>query len=131
MNVPHNPSSPRPCAGVQSRTRQRSWLWMPGQARHDGWRLAPLALLLLASCARQSAAGVAHAADTPGFLLGLWHGFIFPVAWVLSLFMPDVAIYAVPNDGGWYDFGYFVGIVFLGVGARKTKTVYVTRWVRR
>ena len=45
--------------------------------------------------------------------------------------MPDIAIYAVPNSGGWYDFGYFVGIVFLGVGARSTKTVYVTRRARR
>ncbi|MFL0414210.1 hypothetical protein [uncultured Sphingomonas sp.] len=89
------------------------------------------AILLLAACAKQVPSAVAHTPDTPGFLLGLWHGFIFPVAWVLSLFMPDVAIYAVPNNGGWYDFGYFVGIVFLGVGARSTRTVYVTRRVRR
>ena len=59
----------------------------------------------------------------PGFLLGLWHGFIFPVAWVVSLFVPKVAIYAVPNNGGWYDFGYFLGIVVFGVGARKSATV--------
>lgn len=96
-------------------------------------RLLPFLLLLpfvlLSACATQSAAGTAPAA--PGFLLGVWHGFIFPVAWVLSLFMPDVAIYAVPNNGGWYDFGYFIGIVFLGVGARGTRTVYRTRVVRR
>ncbi|QNE31766.1 hypothetical protein F1C10_07335 [Sphingomonas sp. NBWT7] len=91
---------------------------------------ATIALLLLAACASQTAAGVAHTPTTPGFLLGLWHGFIFPVAWVLSLFLPDVAIYAVPNTGGWYDFGYFIGIVFLGVGARKTRTVYATRRTR-
>ena len=69
-------------------------------------------------------------AGAPGFLLGVWHGFIFPVAWLLSLFMPDVAIYAVPNNGGWYDFGYFIGIVFLGVGARKSRVVYRSRIVR-
>lgn len=85
-------------------------------------------LLALAACAEQVKSAVAP--DAPGFLLGVWHGFIFPVAWVLSLFMPDVAIYAVPNDGGWYDFGYFVGIVFLGVGARSGRTVYRTRIVR-
>jgi hypothetical protein len=91
--------------------------------------LAPLgALAALAGCATQSAAAVAPAA--PGFLLGLWHGFIFPVAWALSLFMPDVAVYAVPNNGGWYDFGYFLGIVVFGVGARKSQTVYKTRVVR-
>ena len=60
-------------------------------------------------------------AAAPGFWLGVWHGFIFPVAVVVSLFMPDVALYAVPNNGGWYDFGFFVGIVFIGVGARSSK----------
>jgi hypothetical protein len=94
-----------------------------------GRAFAALALAAaLAACATQSAAAVAPAA--PGFLLGLWHGFIFPVAWVLSLFMPEVAVYAVPNDGGWYDFGYFLGIVVFGVGARKSHIVYRDRIVR-
>jgi hypothetical protein len=101
--------------------------------RRAAARLAPVALAtaccaLLTACATQSAEAVASAPGTPGFLLGLWHGFIFPVAWFLSLFMPDVAIYAVPNDGGWYDFGFFLGIVVFGVGARKTRTVTVVRW---
>ena len=87
------------------------------------------ASLPLAACAARQT-GEAVAADAPGFLLGLWHGFIFPVAWIVSLFFQDVAVYAVPNNGGWYDFGYFVGIVFFGVGARKTKVVYKTRRVR-
>jgi hypothetical protein len=43
------------------------------------------------------------------------------VTFIFSLFTDDVAIYAVPNNGTWYDFGYFVGIVFLGVGARSSK----------
>ena len=84
---------------------------------------------LLAACAQQASSAVTPAA--PGFLLGLWHGFIFPVAWVLSLFMPDVAVYAVPNNGGWYDFGFFIGVVFLGVGSHRGKTVYINRTVRR
>ena len=89
---------------------------------------ALLAALPLAACAAsQTAAAVAPSA--PGFLLGLWHGFIFPVAWVVSLFVPQVAVYAVPNNGGWYDFGYFLGIVVFGVGARKsvTKVIYRDR----
>jgi hypothetical protein len=81
------------------------------------------ALLSLTACAATQASD-AVAPQAPGFLLGLWHGFIFPVAWVVSLFMPKVAIYAVPNNGGWYDFGYFLGIVVFGVGARKTQVVY-------
>ncbi len=76
--------------------------------------------LALSACAATQQAAVVEAA-APGFWLGVWHGFIFPVAFVVALFMPDVAIYAVPNNGGWYDFGYFVGIVFLGVGARSSK----------
>ena len=74
-------------------------------------------LLLLAACARQTGEGVSHAPDTPGFLPGLWHGFIFPWAWIGSLFDPRIAVYAVPNNGGWYDFGYFLGITLLGGGS--------------
>ena len=81
--------------------------------------LAATALLLSACAATQQAAVVEAAA--PGFWLGVWHGFIFPVAFLVSLFMPEVALYAVPNNGGWYDFGFFVGIVFIGVGARSSK----------
>ena len=79
------------------------------------------ALTLTACAATQQADAVAPTA--PGFLLGLWHGFIFPVAWAVSLIVPKIAVYAVPNNGGWYDFGYFLGIVVFGVGARKTHVV--------
>ena len=80
-------------------------------------------LLALSACARQSANAVV--AGAPGFLHGLWDGFVFPFAWLVSLFVPEVAVYAVPNNGGWYDFGYFLGIVVFGVGARGgTRVVY-------
>ena len=81
--------------------------------------LAALALTLAACVAKQS--GSAVQATAPGFLEGVWHGFIFPIAWIISLFTDDISVYAVPNNGGWYDFGYFIGIVFLGVGARSSK----------
>ncbi len=77
------------------------------------------ALLILSGCAQQSAQ--ATQSDAPGFLQGLLHGFIFPFAWVLSLFMDNVAIYAVPNNGGWYDFGYFLGVCVLGVGSHGSR----------
>jgi len=90
-------------------------------------RLAPLGLVFaLTACAATQAAD-AVAPGAPGFLLGLWHGFIFPVAWFVSLFADSVALYAVPNNGGWYDFGYFLGIVVFGVGARKSVTRVVYR----
>ena len=85
--------------------------------------------LALTACAAQQSGGAVQPA-APGFLLGLWHGFIFPVAWLISLFADKVAVYAVPNNGGWYDFGYFLGIVVFGVGARKSQTVYRDRIVR-
>jgi len=83
-------------------------------------------VLALAACAATQQPD-AVAPTAPGFLLGLWHGFIFPVAWLVSLFAPKVAVYAVPNNGGWYDFGYFLGIVVFGVGARKSHIVYRDR----
>jgi hypothetical protein len=76
--------------------------------------------LLLGACAATQGSAVVEAA-APGFWLGLWHGFIFPVAFIASLFTDQISVYAVPNNGGWYNFGYFVGIVFLGVGARSSK----------
>jgi len=91
--------------------------------------LALASLLALAACTATQASD-AVAPQAPGFLLGLWHGLIFPLAWIASLFMPDIAVYAVPNNGGWYDFGYFLGIVVFGVGARKSHTVYRDRIVR-
>ena len=87
--------------------------------------MAAGALALSACAATQDSAAVAPSA--PGFWLGLWHGFIFPIAWIVSLFTDKVAIYAVPNNGGWYDFGYFLGIVVFGVGARKSRVIYRDR----
>jgi len=92
---------------------------------------AAIALLLLASACAATQGPAAVEPNAPGFLLGLWHGFIFPIAWIVSLFADNVAVYAVPNNGGWYDFGYFVGIVFIGVGARKGHVTYRARVVYR
>lgn len=75
------------------------------------------ATLLLSACAGQIEAGVSPAAEVPGFWWGLWHGFVFPFAWIGSLFDSDIAVYAVPNSGGWYDFGFFLGITVLGGGS--------------
>ena len=77
-----------------------------------GWRLtlilAALALALT-SCLATQAPG-ARVPSEPGFLFGLWHGFMAPLAFIFSLFTDAVRVYAVPNVGRWYDFGYLLGI---------------------
>jgi hypothetical protein len=118
-------------AGIQnlSLSRRESQNWTPAFAGVTKVGVVVAVVLTLTSCAHQVQTAVNPTA--PGFFYGLWHGFIFPVAWILSLFLPDVAVYAVPNDGGWYDFGYFLGIVVFGVGAnRGKKVVYRDRVIR-
>lgn len=83
-----------------------------------------LAACLLAACA----AGPNDLANTSnsegevaGFWLGLWHGFISPVTFIISLFNDKVGIYEVYNNGGWYNFGFLMGatIIFGGGGNRS------------
>ena len=73
----------------------------------------PCPTLCLAACAHQP---VVSTYDPPGFFYGLLHGFISPFALVGSLFN-DVRIYAFPNSGGWYDFGFLIGVASLFGGA--------------
>lgn len=48
---------------------------------------------------------------TYGFWGGAWHGTISPLAFIGELFSDDIAIYAINNNGRWYDFGYVIGLV--------------------
>lgn len=75
--------------------------------------------LLLAGCATQMAGTVKP--EAPGFFLGVLQGFIAPVTFVISLFKHDVAVYAVPNNGGWYNFGFVLGIGGFSAGASQAK----------
>ena len=48
--------------------------------------------------------------DTPyGFWGGLWHGVVSPISFIGSLLDDDIAMYAVNNNGGWYDLGFVLG----------------------
>ena len=44
-----------------------------------------------------------------GFWAGVWHGLIVPIAFIVSLFNPNVRIYEKNNRGRWYNFGFIVG----------------------
>jgi len=73
-----------------------------------------IALVAFTGCADQ-VSPIAAATMTPvGFWYGLWHGMLLPFAWLVSLFNSDVAIYAAYNNGGWYNFGFVIGVGALG-----------------
>jgi hypothetical protein len=84
--------------------------------------LSVLIIILIAGCA----AGPNSMVDTPredgktaGFLRGLWHGFIALFTFIISIFTDKVSVYEVHNTGGWYDFGFILGImIFFGGGGR-------------
>lgn len=77
-------------------------------------------LVLLSSCAHVTNIDSCVGDDTYGFLGGLWHGMITPFAFIGSLFSDDITIYAVNNNGGWYNFGYVLGVGGLfGGGSRR------------
>lgn len=89
--------------------------------------LAVALALLLAACAPgvnpEVGMPAAETGETAGFLLGLWHGFIAPVTFFISLFTGEVSVYEVHNSGNWYDFGFVVGagIIFQGSRFRRRK----------
>jgi hypothetical protein len=74
--------------------------------------LGVLTIVMLVGCAAGPNPVVDTAAadgDVAGFWLGLWHGLICPVTFVISLFSDGVHIYEVYNSGGWYNFGFLLG----------------------
>jgi hypothetical protein len=77
----------------------------------------PAALLLLSSCAAGPNTAAGTGEDPAGFWMGLWHGIIVPVTFVISLFTDTVSVYEVANNGNWYDFGFFLGVVIALGGA--------------
>ena len=70
-----------------------------------------VATLLLSSCAAGPNPGVGAGPDSAGFLMGLWHGLIAPVTFIISLFTDQVSVYEVANNGNWYDFGFILGVM--------------------
>lgn len=44
------------------------------------------------------------------FWWGMVHGAFIVPTFIVSLFQQHITIYQVANDGGWYNFGYLLGI---------------------
>jgi hypothetical protein len=79
-----------------------------------------LLILTLSSCAADHVDIAQCAQESPdGFWLGLWHGVIAPVTFIISLFSDSVEMYSINNNGGWYNFGFVLGAGILTVGSSK------------
>lgn len=77
-------------------------------------------VFLLTGCADVNPHAEACVTSDPyGFWSGLWHGLILPFSWIGSLFNSDIAIYACNNNGGWYDFGFVIGLGVFGGSSGK------------
>lgn len=75
-----------------------------------------------------SLAGPNPAVNTPneegrvaGFWLGVWHGSIAPLTFLVSLFNNKVHVFEVHNNGKWYLFGFLLGVTSVwGGGSRMS-----------
>jgi hypothetical protein len=94
-----------------------------------------LSVIVLLTMLTGCAPGPNTLADTPdqegdvaGFWLGLWHGIIAPVTFIISLFSDKVELYEVHNSGGWYNFGFLLGLIIIfggsGGGAARGRRRY-------
>jgi hypothetical protein len=77
--------------------------------------LISIFLLFLTAC---SAGHTQFTDQSPaGFWYGLWHGVISFITLVIHLFNDSVLVYETHNTGGWYDFGFLLGVAtFWGGG---------------
>lgn len=82
------------------------------------WLVLGMVIVVATSCTP----GGKEFVDQPaGFLMGLWHGFITFFTFIISLFSDQVTIYEANNNGGWYNFGFILGIsIFYGGGSKGT-----------
>ena len=84
--------------------------------------------LLLSSCADVTNVTTCVTDLTPyGFWSGLWHGIIAPISFFGSLLDDEIAMYAVNNNGGWYNFGFVLGAGMLSKGTHSTTTKIIHR----
>lgn len=92
------------------------------------WRLLFLLVVVafvLSACAAGPNGQEAMAApdgEIAGFWLGLWHGIISPVTFVISLFKDSVNFYEVHNNGNWYNFGFVLGAGILFGGGASSRS---------
>ncbi len=75
--------------------------------------LCLMAILVLAGCTagpNDVAKVLSVVKDPAGFWLGLWHGIIAPITFIISLFSDNIGVYEIYNSGTWYDLGFLLGV---------------------
>lgn len=71
-------------------------------------------ILMLTAC---TAGDAQFSPENPaGFWYGLWHGIISIITLIVHLFSESVRVYEINNSGGWYDFGFLLGVILVWSG---------------
>ena len=73
-------------------------------------KLEPLKKVFVAATPNELVNTPSTKGAVAGFWQGMWHGFIFPFAFFISLFNKNVGLYETHNNGAWYNFGFFLGL---------------------
>ena len=72
-----------------------------------------VSLLCLTGCVAQPAT-IIECVDYPrvpsGFFSGIWHGIISPISLIAQALGANWSVYDIVNTGGWYDFGFLLGV---------------------
>jgi len=95
------------------------------KTKHFRW--LPLAIALLICLALTGCmAGVTEYSEStpPGFLTGVWHGWIAPIALILRICgMDSVRMYETANAGIAYDLGFYMAVIsgFGGLALSRKK----------
>jgi len=84
-----------------------------------------IVIMLFTSCAHVQPDVTCLTGKVYGFWNGLWHGIIAGITFIGSLFNHDIAVYAINNNGGWYNFGFLLGVGAWSGGG--TKVIYKYR----
>lgn len=79
--------------------------------------------LVITSCAESVSIEILSENTPYTFINGLWHGIIAPVTFAISLFKEEVAMYAINNNGAWYDLGFLLGAsITLGGSSKASRS---------
>jgi len=91
--------------------------------------IAIILIVVLSGCADLIQYQYSKEIQQVGFWYGLWHGMIMPVSFVISLFNDQVAVYAIYNNGAWYNFGFLLGLS-MSIGGGSTASAKKTKFRR-